>query len=168
MGGLQLLLFLPEEGKTVVLLLLSPFLPELLWVSFFLSSSRGNMSKSDATLAITSKAPVNEEEDLCDRFVSKNKEKEPDGNAHTSIDPLVNLSIHQWIDHLIDLYIDRSNYRSFNQSIHWSIYPLIHPSIQLIHRSIGSPLCNFNCQQINSLIFLYYCFNFFAMFMLLL
>ena len=29
------------------------------------------MSKSDATLAITSKAPENEEEDLGDRFVSK-------------------------------------------------------------------------------------------------
>ena len=34
--------------------------------------------KSDATLAITSKAPENEEGDLSDRFVSKNKEKELD------------------------------------------------------------------------------------------
>ena len=45
------------------------------------------MSKSDATLAMTSKAPGNEEEDLGDRFVSENKEKDLGGNAHTSIDP---------------------------------------------------------------------------------
>ena len=37
------------------------------------------MSKSDATLAMTPKAPENVEEDLGDRFVSKNKEKELDG-----------------------------------------------------------------------------------------
>ena len=51
------------------------------------------MSKSDATLAMTSKAPQNEEEDLGDRFVTKDKEKELDGNAHTSIDPSINPSI---------------------------------------------------------------------------
>ena len=53
------------------------------------------MSKSDATLAITSKAPVNEEEDLGDRFVFKNKEKEIDGNAHTGIDTSIHRSNHQ-------------------------------------------------------------------------
>ena len=53
------------------------------------------MSKSDATLAITSKAPVNEEEDLGDRFVSENKEKDIDGNAHTSIDPSIHRSNHR-------------------------------------------------------------------------
>ena len=47
------------------------------------------MSKSDATLAMTSKAPLNEEEDLGDRFVSENKEKELDRNAHTLIDPSI-------------------------------------------------------------------------------
>ena len=41
------------------------------------------MSKSDATLVMTSKAPENEEDDLGDRFLSKNKEKEFDGNEHT-------------------------------------------------------------------------------------
>ena len=50
------------------------------------------MSKSDATLAMTSKAPENEEEDLGDRFVSKNKEKDP------SIDPLMDRSINGYID----------------------------------------------------------------------
>ena len=33
---------------------------------------------------MTSKAPENEEEDLGDRFVSENKEKELDGNAHVT------------------------------------------------------------------------------------
>ena len=47
------------------------------------------MSKSDATLAMTSKPPENKEEDLGDRFVSKNKEKDLDGNSHTSIDPSI-------------------------------------------------------------------------------
>ena len=47
------------------------------------------MSNSDATLAMTSKAPENEEEDLGDRFVSENKEKEIERNAHTLIDPSV-------------------------------------------------------------------------------
>ena len=47
------------------------------------------MSKSDATLAMTSKAPENEEGVLGDIFVFKNKEKELDGNAHTSIDPSI-------------------------------------------------------------------------------
>ena len=39
----------------------------------------------------------------------------------------------------------------------------------LYHRLFGSPLCNFDCQQINSLIlfFIFHCFHFFAMFMLL-
>ena len=64
------------------------------------------MSKSDAKLATTSKAPENHEEDLGDRFVSKNKEKELDLNAHTPIYP----SIHRFINHLIDP----------------SIYPSIH------------------------------------------
>ena len=50
------------------------------------------MSKSDATLAMTSKAPENEEEDFGDRFVSKNKEKELDGNAHILIDGLMDRS----------------------------------------------------------------------------
>ena len=67
------------------------------------------MSKSNAKLAMTSKSPENEEEDIDDRFVSKNKEKELDGNAHTSIDP----SIH----------------RSNHPSIHQSINKLIHQSI---------------------------------------
>ena len=61
---------------------------------FFLSSSRGNMSKSDATLAMASKAPEKEEENLGDRFVSENKEKELDGNAHTSIHPSIHRSNH--------------------------------------------------------------------------
>ena len=52
------------------------------------------MSKSDATLEMTSKAPENEEEDLGDRFVSENKEKELDGNVHTLIDPLIHRSNH--------------------------------------------------------------------------
>ena len=47
------------------------------------------MSNSDATLEMTSKALENEEEDLGDMFVSKNKEKELDRNAHTSIDPSI-------------------------------------------------------------------------------
>ena len=55
------------------------------------------MSKSDATLAMTSKSPENKEEDLGDRFVSKNKEKEIDGNAHTSIDPSIHQSNHRSI-----------------------------------------------------------------------
>ena len=38
---------------------------------------------------MTSKALENEEEDLGDRFMSENKEKEPDINAHTSIDPSI-------------------------------------------------------------------------------
>ena len=45
------------------------------------------MRKSDSTLAMTSKALENEEEYLGDRFVSENKEKELDRNAHPSIDP---------------------------------------------------------------------------------
>ena len=57
------------------------------------------MSKSNATLAMTSKATENEEEDLGDMLVSENKEKELDVNAHTSIDPsidrLINQLIHQ-------------------------------------------------------------------------
>ena len=52
------------------------------------------MSQSDATLAMTSKAPENEEEDFGDRFVSKNKEKELDGNALISIDPSIHRSHH--------------------------------------------------------------------------
>ena len=40
----------------------------------------------------------------------------------------------------------------------------------LYRRLFGSPLCNFDCQKINSLlsVFIYHCFHFFAMFMLLL
>ena len=40
----------------------------------------------------------------------------------------------------------------------------------LYHLHFGSPLCNFDSQQINSLlsVFIYHCFRFFAMFMLLL
>ena len=71
------------------------------------------MSKSDATLAMTSKAPENEEEDLGDRFVSENKEKELDGNAHTSIDPSIHQSNHPSI------------HRSINQLIHRSIHQYI-------------------------------------------
>ena len=125
MVGLPLLLVPPEDVTTVALLLISPFLPELLWVYFFLLSSRGNMSKSDATLAMTSKSPENEEEGLGDRFVSENKERELDGNAHTLIDPSIHLSnhpsIHRFVDHLIDPSID----------------PLIHPSID---HSIDLPI----------------------------
>ena len=51
------------------------------------------MSNSDATLAMPSKAPENEEEDLGDRFVSENKDKYLDGNAHTSINPSIHQSI---------------------------------------------------------------------------
>ena len=66
------------------------------------------MSKSDATLAMTSKAPENEEEDLGDRFVSENKEKELDGNAHTSIESSINPSIDQSINQSIDPSINTS------------------------------------------------------------
>ena len=52
------------------------------------------MSKSDATLAMISKAPENEEENLGDRFVSENKEKEIDVNSHTLIDPSIHQSNH--------------------------------------------------------------------------
>ena len=162
MGELPLLLVPPEEGTTVALILLSPFLPVLLWVSFFLSSSRGNTSKSNATLAMTSKAPENEEEDLGDRFVSKNKEKELERNANTSIDPsihwlkhssihrsinqLIHQLIHQYIDQSIGQSIDWSIHwsidpsilRSFNRSTHWSIYPSINQLINaLINTSIN-------------------------------
>ena len=41
------------------------------------------MRKSDATLVMTPKHPENEEEDLGNRFVSENKEKELDENAQS-------------------------------------------------------------------------------------
>ena len=80
------------------------------------------MSKSDATLAMASRAPENEEEDLGDRFVSENKEKELDGNAKTSIDPPIHRlnhppihqSINQLIHKTINQYIDRSIGQSIN------------------------------------------------------
>ena len=80
------------------------------------------MKNSDATLAMISKAPEKEEEDLGDRFVSKNKEKELAVNGHTyfypsihklnhpsihpSINQLINQSIHQYIDQSIDQSTD--------------------------------------------------------------
>ena len=161
-GGLLLLFVLPEEGTADALLLLSPFLPELLWVSFFLSSSRGNMSKSDATLVMTSKAPENEEEDIGDTFVSENKEKELDRNSLTSInlsihrsnhpsihqsidqsiDPSVNPSIHRFIDHLIDPSIHLSTMQSIYPLINLSIDHSIDWSInQCIDQSIHPSIC---------------------------
>ena len=75
------------------------------------------MSNFDATLAMTSKATENEEEDLGDRFVSENKEKELDGNAHTSIHTSIHRSDHPSI------------HRSINQLIHQSIHQYIDLSI---------------------------------------
>ena len=71
------------------------------------------MSNYDAILAMTSKVPENEEEDLGDRFVSENKENEIDGNAHTLIESSINPSI--------DKLIVPSNHQSIHQYIDRSI-----------------------------------------------
>ena len=81
--------------------------------------------------------------------------------------------MNRWIDGLTDGPIDVLIDGSIDHLIYPSIDPFIHPSIHpidpSIDRSIGSPLCNIDCQQINilMLLFIYYCFRFFEMFMLL-
>ena len=123
--------------------------------------------------------------DRCiDGFMDGSMDRSKHWWNHPSIHRLINPSTNQLIHWSIDQYIDRSIgqsidpsiHRSFDLSIHRSIHPSIHPPIiqliyplidlsidssintliQLIHPSIGSPLCNFNCQQINSLILFLY------------